>query len=84
MSQVCTYRGMDIAINFMNQEGFSIIKAQLITLAERFFVKKKQTTTFFWMHIKILENIILILLFGFNLVPGARTWLVRTMYSNSA
>lgn len=40
MSQVCIYRGMYIAINFMNQEGFSIVKAQLITLAERFFVKK--------------------------------------------
>lgn len=81
MSQVCTYRGMYIATNFMNQEGFSIIKAQLITLAERLFVKK---THFFWMHIRILKNIILILPFGFNLVPGAKTQLVRTIYSNSA
>lgn len=43
----------DIAINFMNQEDFSIKKAQLMILSESFFVKKP--LHFIWMHIRILK-----------------------------
>lgn len=70
---------MNIDINFMNQEGFSIVKAQLITLTNL-----KKTPHFIWMHIRLLKNIILVLAFVFNSVPGTRTYLVRPMPTNSA